>query len=190
MELLIHTNGMNLSERLQAYVEKKMEKLDRYLPDLQKVNVELSQRKAKNSDQRRVAQLTIRDGRGTILRAEEKNDTIYGAIDSVVGKMYRQIKRYRGREKKQRRNGDVADILAEAIPPEFVIGDNVEVEESAPSIVKRKEFSIQLMSEEEALDQMMLLDHDFFVFTNLDGDTNVLYRRKDGNVGILQPTVN
>ena len=104
--------------------------------------------------------------------------------------MYRQIKRYRGREKKQRRNGDVADILAEAIPPEFVIGDNVEVEESAPSIVKRKEFSIQLMSEEEALDQMMLLDHDFFVFTNLDGDTNVLYRRKDGNVGILQPTVN
>ncbi len=188
MELSIHTYGMNLSDRLQTYVEKKMDKLSRYLPSLQNVNVELSQRKSKNSGQRRVAQLTIRDAQGTILRAEEKNDTIYGAIDSVVSKMYRQIKRYRGRAKDHRRNGEMIDLAADAIPAVLVLEPEVE-EEAAPSIVKRKQFSIQLMSEEEAMDQMMLLDHDFFVFTNLRGETNVLYKRKDGNVGILQPTV-
>ena len=188
MELSIHTNGMTLSQRLQEYVEKKMDKLSRYLPSLQMVNVELSQRKSKGSNQSRVAQLTIRDAKGTILRAEEKNETIYGAIDSVVNKMYRQIKRYRGRMKKQRRNGEVGDLVADAIPAEIVLEPEI-AEEETPSIVKRKQFSIQLMSEEEAIDQMLLLDHDFFVFTNLEGETNVLYKRKSGDLGILQPTV-
>ena len=187
MELSIHTSGMKLSQKLETYVEKKTQKLDRYLPGLQLVNMELSQQKAKSSGDRKTAQLTIRDKNGTILRAEEKNDTIYGAIDSVINKMYRQIKRYRGRRKDHRRNG-AADIL-EPLP---VLADTeADVEESSnPRIVRRKQFSLQPMSENEALDQMVLLDHDFFVFNNLDGEVNVLYRRKDGNVGILQPTVN
>lgn len=184
MELSIHTNGMKLSQRLETYVEKKTEKLDRYMPGLQNINVELSQRKAKNAGDRRVAQLTIRDRRGAILRAEEKNDTIYGAIDSVVSKMYRQIKRHRGRIKDHRRNG--SNDIVDAIPPELLVLDDV----PTPRIMRRKQFSIQPMSENEALDQMILLDHDFFVFNNRDDNSvNVLYRRKDGNVGILQPTV-
>ena len=184
MELSIHTNGMKLSQRLETYVEKKTEKLDRYMPGLQNINVELSQRKAKNAGDRRVAQLTIRDRKGAILRAEEKNDTIYGAIDSVVNKMYRQIKRHRGRIKDHRRGG--SNELVEAIPPDLLVLDDV----PTPRIVRRKQFSIQPMSENEALDQMILLDHDFFVFNNReDNSVNVLYRRKDGNVGILQPTV-
>ena len=184
MELSIHTNGMKLSQRLETYVEKKTEKLDRYMPGLQNVNVELSQRKAKNAGDRRVAQLTIRDRRGAILRAEEKNDTIYGAIDSVINKMYRQIKRHRGRIKDHRRNG--SNDMVEAIPPDLLVLDDV----PTPRIMRRKQFSIQPMSENEALDQMILLDHDFFVFNNRDDNSvNVLYRRKDGNVGILQPTV-
>ena len=154
------------------------------MPGLENVNVELSQRKAKNAGDRRVAQLTIRDRRGVILRAEEKNDTIYGAIDSVINKMYRQIKRHRGRVKDHRRGG--SNEMVETIPPDLLVVDDI----PTPRIVRRKQFSIQPMSENEALDQMLLLDHDFFVFNNRDDNSvNVLYRRKDGNVGILQPTV-
>ncbi|MEM8859834.1 MAG: ribosome-associated translation inhibitor RaiA [Chloroflexota bacterium] len=186
MELSIHTSGMKLSQKLETYIEKKTQKLDRYLPGLQMVNMELRQQKAKSSGERKTAQLTIRDKNGTILRAEEKNDTIYGAIDSVISKMYRQIKRYRGRRKDHRRNG--ASDVAEFEPIEETV--EIEIEEPInPRVVKRKQFSLQPMSEDEALDQMLLLDHDFFVFKNLEGEANVLYRRKDGNIGILQPSV-
>lgn len=187
MDLSIHTNGMELTDRLQQYVEKKTERLDRYLPTLVAVRVDLTEQKSKEAKGRQIAQITVRDRRGTILRAEERSNDIFAAVDAVLNKIYRQINRYRGKQLKRRRaNGNSDPLVMEPLP--------IELEEDEdgmePAVVRRKQFSLMPMSLEEAGEQMELLGHDFFVFFNRDVDAiNVLYRRRDGNYGLLQPEI-
>ncbi len=186
MEVSIHVQGFELTPRLQQYVEKKAGRLDRYLPTLAEVRVDLSEQKARNIEERQVAQLTVRDRRGTILRAEERTSDIFASIDSVVDKMYRRIHRYRGKRLDRRRSGGGADDVAVAEPLPI---EEEEIEEE-PLVVRRKQFSLQPMSLEEGIEQMELLGHDFFVFFDRDSEMiNVLYRRRDGNFGLLQPEV-
>jgi putative sigma-54 modulation protein len=182
MELQILSNNMDLTPRLRNYVEKKTARLDRYLPDLASVQVELAMENTRSAVQRHVAEITIRDERGTILRAEERNSDMFAAIDAVVDKLYRQIERYRGKRRtKTRGKGEEMD-LGEPLPitEEFVEEEQV--------IVRQKRFALHPMSAEEAIDQMELLGHDFYVFFNSEDDAvNVIYRRRDGTFGLLQP---
>ncbi len=185
MTLSIHTENIELNSRLEGYVEKKAGRLDRYLPNIAEVKIDLSQQNASKASHRQVAQITVRDKRGTILRAEERSADIYAAIDGVLGKLYRQINRYRGKRKARRRNVGQADEV-------FAMGDplpiEIEAEEAPGRIVRRKQFQMNPMDTDEAIDQMELLGHDFFLFFNVDeGAMNVLYRRKGGNYGLLQP---
>ncbi|PJF34477.1 MAG: ribosomal subunit interface protein [Candidatus Thermofonsia Clade 1 bacterium] len=186
MDVQLHAKNLELGERLRTYAEKKLARLDRYLPSITQVTLELSE-EHRRSGRQSVAQLTVRDRRGTILRAEERTEgEIYAAIDIVVDKMYRQISRYKG--KRRRRAGDKFEVLepelAAAETPEGV----AEEEEPMPQIVRRKRIEVLPMSEEEAIDQMELLGHDFFMFFNAEThNINVLYRRKDGGFGLLQP---
>lgn len=186
MDVSIHVNGLELTDRLQQYVEKKTERLDRYLPTLAGVRVDLSEQKSKKADRRQVAQITVRDRRGTILRAEEHSGDMFTAIDAVLNKIYRQINRYRGKQLKRRRaNGNNEPLAVEPLPIELD-----DEEESEPVVVRQKQFSLMPMSLEEAGEQMELLGHDFFVFFNRDANAvNVLYRRRDGNYGLLQPEI-
>lgn len=190
MELSIHVHGFDLTPRLQNYVEKKAGRLDRYMPTLTEVRVDLSEQKASNVSDRQVAQLTIRDRRGTILRAEERNGDMFAAIDAVVDKMYRRINRFRGKRLDKRRGtGAVNDDFVSAEPVPLDLDESEEIDDE-PAVVRRKQFSLQPMSLEEAGEQMELLGHDFFVFFDSATEMiNVLYRRRDGNYGLLQPNV-
>ena len=187
MELFIHTQNMELTTRLQNYIEKKTGRLDRYMPNLNEVQVDLSAENARNAVERQVAQITIRDNRGTILRAEERSSDIFSSIDAVIDKLHRQIARYRGKRRRKWRNNSNADelIMAEALPFEE---EEMIDEEMVATIVRRKRFALQPMNSEEAIEQMELLGHDFFVFFNAEEETiNVLYKRRDGNYGLLLP---
>lgn len=186
MDLSINSRNIELTTRLQNYVEKKTGRLDRYMPNLTEVRVDLSSEKARSSVERQVAQITVRDNRGTILRAEERNSDMFAAVDAVVDKLYRQIQRYQGKRRRRWRNAGQQneDFMGEPLPVE----DDFEEESTEPTIVRMKRFPMRPMSPEEAVDQIELLGHDFFVFFNTEDDgVNVLYRRHDQNYGLLQP---
>lgn len=184
MDLRLNSHNMDLTPRLRNYVEKKTGRLDRYMPNLTEVHVDLSLENARSAVERQVAQITIRDNRGTILRAEERSHDMFAAIDSVIDKLYRQIKRYRGKRRRRVRQQDAVDmIMGEPLPIE-----EEEEEAAEQSIVRYKRFAIHPMSADEAIEQMELLGHDFFVFFNAEEDSiNVLYKRYDGNYGLLLP---
>ncbi|HEX6385473.1 MAG TPA: ribosome-associated translation inhibitor RaiA [Anaerolineae bacterium] len=185
MELSINSHNMEVTTRLRNYVEKKTGRLDRYMPSLIEVRVDLSAENTRNAVERQVAQITIRDNRGTILRAEERSNDMFAAIDAVVDKLYRQIKRYRGKRRSKWRTS--------ASNEDFVVGEPLPFEDEAleeeeQKIVRYKRFPLHPMSTEEAIDQIELLGHDFFVFFNTEEEAiNVLYKRRDGNYGLLQP---
>lgn len=181
MQFTVQGKGIEVTERLEAYVEKKLGKLDRYLPNINEVRVELSSEQTRSSGDRQVAQVTVRANR-TILRAEERSSDIFTSIDMVVDKIKRQIDRYKDKRRSKNR-GTVATLEAEPVL------EQVEPEEEPEGqIVRVKRFPVTPMTPEEAIEQMELLGHDFFVFYNMDGgQLNVLYRRRDGNYGLLQP---
>jgi putative sigma-54 modulation protein len=186
MELAIQGHNMNVTQRLRDYVEKKTERLDRFMPNLSTINVELTTESTRSAVERQIAQITIRDDRGTILRAEERNADIFAAIDAVIDKLYRQIDRYRGKRLRRYRGGGNTEPfeLGEELP----LAEETEEPDGEQRIVRRKRFALLPLSSEEAVDQMELLGHDFYVFFNAEEEAvNVLYRRRDGNYGLLQP---
>jgi putative sigma-54 modulation protein len=189
MELKIHARNVDVTSRLREHVEKKVDRLDRYLPNILEVRVDLAIERRKQGLEQCIAQLTVRNTRGVILRAEEKKQPdIYAALDVALDKMYRQIERYKGRQK--RRGGERfvgVEAELEAVEPVPV---EVMDEEEKMAIVRRKQVMLAPMNEDEAIDQMELLGHNFFIFYNVEtARIGVLYRREDGNYGVLEPEV-
>jgi putative sigma-54 modulation protein len=175
MDVSVFTRNMEMTPRLEDYIDQKVEKLDRYLPSIDEARVDLSVENTRNAAHSQVAQLTVRV-RGKILRAEERTQDIFASIDAVLDKMYRQIARYKGRRKNR------FQAAAEPLPIEEPI------EEEVGEIVRVKRFDLLPMLTEEAIEQMELLGHSFYVFLNADEDAvNVIYKRGDGNYGLLQP---
>lgn len=184
MDVTIRGRNITVTDRLNDYVMKKASKLDRYLPTIDEAHMDLSVEKTRSAQDRQVAQLTVRNG-GTILRAEERDQDIFAAIDVVVDKMQRQISRYKERrnQRGERAAGEKPSVVAaEAAAAEAA------AESSLGTIVRTKHFTVSPMHREEALEQMELLGHDFYVFFDADTESIcVLYRRKDGDYGLLQP---
>jgi putative sigma-54 modulation protein len=194
MDLKIHARNVDVTPRLQEHVEKKVSKLDRYLPNIHEVRVDIAIEKRKQGGDQCVAQLTVRNTRGVILRSEEKKQSdIYAALDLALDKMYRQIERYKG--KRKRRGGGRfveadAEFAAVEPVPLGMVEEEDEEEEVKTAIVRRKRVALVPMTEEEAIDQMELLGHSFFIFYNAEtAKTGVLYRREDGNYGVLEPEI-
>ncbi len=181
MELLITGKNVEVTDWLRQYVEKKIGRLDRYLPNIQEARVDLSTESTKRAQDRQVAQVTLRSN-GAILRAEEKSSDMFTSIDAVVDKMHRQIRRYKDKRSRGRgRDAERAEIIMEATIAE-------PLEEEPGTIVRVKRFSMSPMNADEAIEQMELLGHDFYVFFNVDDNrVNVIYRRADSNYGLLQP---
>jgi putative sigma-54 modulation protein len=183
MQIIVQGKNMEVTDRLHEYVEKKVDRLSRYLSDITEVRVELTTESARSVEHRQIAQLTVR-AKGKILRAEERTDDIFTAIDATVNKMHRQIVRYKGKRRDRGRGTD------EPLLEELFEAYEEELEEDVPSIVRIKRFDMVPMDEEEAVEQMELLGHDFFVFFNVnDNEVNVLYRRRDGDYGLIQPVL-
>jgi len=194
MNISIRGKNIDISDRVEEYADKKMTKLERYLPNIVEASLELRTEKHKGKEQP-VAQLTVRNNRGVVLRAEDKKQTdLFAAIDIVVDKMYSQIRRYKDKSARHKSSSTQwieADWdMVEALPAD----DEAEIDdydnEPLNQVLRRKQIMLTPMSEQEAIDQMELLGHDFFVFYNGTEDTiNVLYRRQDGNFGILTPQI-
>ncbi|MCD4686385.1 MAG: ribosome-associated translation inhibitor RaiA [Anaerolineae bacterium] len=188
MDLKIHARNVEVTSRLQDHVERKVSKLDRYLPNIHEVRVDLAIERRKQGQDQCIAQLTLRNTRGVILRAEEKRQPdIYAALDVALDKMYRQIERYKGK-RKRKGGGRYPEPELEMVEPVPLDEEPEEEEEEKLVIVRRKQVALVPMSEEEAIDQMELLGHSFFIFFNAEtARIGVLYRREDGNYGVLEP---
>jgi putative sigma-54 modulation protein len=178
----VYTRSMEITERIKEYVEKKVSKLDRFLPDIEETRVDLAYNKsARNAADRHIAQITLH-GKGYILRAEEGADDLFTAIDAAIDKIQRQIERYKGKRHHGRGDGTPAsEVAAEVSSPAEIEGPAV--------IARRKEFVLVPMDEMEAVEQMNLLGQEhFFVFYNANTSAvNVLYRRRDGTYGLIDP---
>ena len=178
MELSIFTRKLDMTPRLRDYAESKVERLDRYLPTIDQARLDLEVQDTRSDEDRQVAQLTVW-ARGSILRAEERTGDMFASIDAVLDKMYRQIARYKGKRQ------DRWQSSAEELPIEEPIEEEPEGE-----IVRVKRFEVRPMTPQEAIEQMELLGHHFFVFLNAEeGTINTIYKRRDGNYGLLQPQV-
>ena len=182
----VQVNGRNVevNDYLRDYVTKKVGKLERYLPQITETRAELTQNMTRSASDRSTAQVTVW-ANGQMLRAEESTSDILASVDATVDKMASQIRRFKGRRYDNRRRTSHA-VSAEV---ERAVTALEELPEEEPGrIIRRKQFAVQPMNEEEAVEQMELLGHDFFVyFDPEEGAVNVVYRRKDGNYGVLQP---
>ncbi|MFZ1397744.1 MAG: ribosome-associated translation inhibitor RaiA, partial [Candidatus Promineifilaceae bacterium] len=145
MELSVNGRNMEVTTRLRNYVEKKTVKLDRYMPNLAEIHVDLSETNARNAVERQVAQITIRDNRGTILRAEERSNDMFASVDAVVDKLYRQISRYRGKRQRKWRGGNGGEelVIGEPLPMEEELAESDE-----PTIERTKRVTMRHMTTE------------------------------------------
>lgn len=191
MDLQIKAHNIRLSDDLRDYIEKRVSKLDRVNERITEAKFELRQEKTHNPTQRFIAQFTIATPR-SILRAEEKNTDPNAAIDIVTDKMARQIKRFHERKVHRSKRSAVnlgllaADQSAELLPPPIDDEDDDPMPDGV--IVRTKRFQVLPMDTAEAIEQIELLGHDFFVYHNHEtNQINVLYRRRDGQYGLLEP---
>ena len=186
MELTLQGHGWEISRRFEEYVHKKADRLDRYLPGVEDVRVEVTRESAKD-DAPKALQLTVRRRR-TLLRVEERDPDLFKAFDAALDKMYHRIARYKGRRTDRKREGAIAEEDAELFEAEALPIDIGEEDQGVQRVVRIKTFPIIPMSVDEAIEQMDLLGHDFFVFHHDDDNqVKVVYRRKSGDYGLLQP---
>jgi putative sigma-54 modulation protein len=177
----LHVKGKNVevSESIRLYAEEKMRKLDRQLHELTEVELELSVEKNPSIAANQVAEATVRT-KGPTLRVTEASTDMKASIDQLTEKLLRQVQNYRGKRRDRQVRGN-------GIPPGGPMS-TPDQEETGEQIVKTKQFAMKPMSAEEAVLQLELVGHDFFVFRNAEsGDINVIYRRKDGGYGLIEP---
>ena len=178
MELQITGKNIQLATDVRRYIERKLGRLNRHLPNITESKVEISEEQTKSPKQRFVVQMTI-DSKGTLLRSEESGEDLYSAIDRVAKSMDRQIEHYKGKLYNRGKGNSLARAElseeAEAMPP-------------TRRVVRVKRFAVKPMSVAEAINQMELLGHDFFLFFNAESEQlNVVYQRKDGDYGLIEP---
>jgi putative sigma-54 modulation protein len=175
MDINIRGKNLPVTDALQRYIEKRLGKIERYLEGVDTVQVNL----AVNRDSH-VVEVTI-PLNGYLLRGEEVTGDMYGSVDLVVEKLERQIAKYKTRLMKKLKNGTLKEL------PEIAAEHRGEAEPE-PKLIRTKRFPIKPMPVEEAILQMNLLGHSFFVFFNAETEeVNVLYRRRDGNFGLIEP---
>ena len=177
MKLQVKGRNLEVTDAIRSYAQEKLGKLDRQLHDPTRVELELMVERNPSIAENQIAEATIWT-KGPILRARESSHDMKASIDQLVEKLERQVTRYR--EKRQRKGSRRDGVVANEPPGIPVEGEAV--------IVKSKQFAVKPMTAEEAVLQLELVGHDFFVFRNADsGDVNVVYRRRDGAYGLIEP---
>lgn len=177
MRISIFGKNLEVTDYLRETAEKKAEKLNRYFPEDTEFQITLSVEK--NSH---IAEVTV-PYEGGVIRAEEATGDMYASLDSVLEKIEKQLHKHRNRLEKTFRGGSFR--FEEPVYSGAFDGDD---DEEGPHIVRVKRFNIKPMDEEEAMLQLELTGHSFYVFENADtNQINVLYKRKDGNYGLIEP---
>ncbi len=174
MNVVVHGRNLEVTDALKDYAEKRLKKFERILPTITEAVVNLIIEKHNHK-----AEVLLR-ANGVMIQAESVTGEIYSSIDEVTEKLERQIKKYKEKLTSHRNRNKHQASQASAPEEEELAFE--------PMIIKTKRFEMKPMSPEEAAMQMELLDKDFFVFTNeKTGQINVIYRRKDGHFGLIEP---
>lgn len=180
MRIVYRGKNMKLTDALKDYVEKRLSKLEKFI-EHEEVQVTLAVEKNNH-----IIEVTIPIN-GMILRGEEETGDMYSSIDLVVDKLEKQLEKYKAKLLARRGKNNQQNKVKEL--PADLIRKTME-EEETPEIVRIKRFAIKPMPVDEAIMQMNLLGHSFFVFTNAETEeVNVLYRRKGGTYGLIEPIV-
>ena len=175
MKISIRGDKVTVTKSMKEYITEKLGKLDKYFESPKSTECKVL---VKVKNQEESIEVTVPTSKFT-LRAEERHSDFYAAVDLVVDKLEGQIRKNKNRLGKKYRDVPKFEMSFDFEVPE-------EEEEEVPKIIKRKEMEMKPMDEEEALLQIDLLNHDFFVFKNVNEEcTSVLYRRKAGNYGII-----
>ncbi len=191
MDVAIKGRNIPVTESLEKYAREKVERVAKFFDDgsASRVEVELLHERNPSIPQPEVADATLFVG-GTVMKAREASGDMYASIDLMVDKLIRQVRRYRGRQI-DRWHGQKGRKAAGETPgpgSEVVVEDEEAAVGFEARIVRTKQFQMKPMGAEEAAMHMELLDHNFFVFTSAEtGDINVLYRRRDGDLGLIEP---
>ncbi|WP_281397288.1 ribosome hibernation-promoting factor, HPF/YfiA family [Heyndrickxia vini] len=179
MNYNIRGENIEVTPAIRDYTEKKVSKLERYFTEVPEANVHVNLKVYQ--DKTAKVEITIPLPQ-LVLRAEEINNDMYAAIDLIVDKLERQIRKHKTKvNRKLREKGNAMEFFATS-------GSQVEPEdESELEVVRTKQFDLKPMDSEEAVLQMNMLGHNFFVFTDAESNnTNIVYRRKDGKYGLIE----
>jgi putative sigma-54 modulation protein len=180
VRLQVKGKNVDVTDSLKDYALQKLGKLEKHLNDAARLELELQVEKNPSISENQVAEATVWT-KGPVLRARESSSDMKASIDLLVEKLERQARRYRDKRRHGHARGN-HDQAPEGIP---VVAD-----EEGPFIVKTKQFAVKPMTPEEAVLQLELIGHDFFVFQNADtNEVNVVYRRRDGNYGLIEPQI-
>lgn len=190
MKLLIQGNNIDVTDAIHDYVEEKVEKAVKHFESLTtKVDVHLSVEKNSRINNKHRAEVTVY-ANGTIIRAQEGSENLYASIDLVSDKIARQLRKYKERKLDQKTHAQKtgAVVAQEPVNPDL-IGERTP--ELPGDVVRMKYFAMPAMTIEEALEQLQLVDHDFYMFRNqATGEINVIYMRNHGGYGVIQPRNN
>jgi ribosome hibernation promoting factor len=179
MQFQVKGRNLEVSDAIRSYAEAKLGKLEQQLKD-PRVELVLAVERNPSIAANHVAEATIWT-KGPVLRAREASSDMRASIDQLVDKLERQVTRYKRKGRDQRRKAARANGPSNDVTP-------VESEEAEPLIVKTKQFAVKPLTPEEAVEQLELVGHDFFVFRNAEsGEVNVVYRRRDGDYGLIEP---
>ena len=185
MKTNLTARNLELTDRLRSQVERKLQRLDRITHDMAEADVELIAKASHAADSAQVAEVTLRN-KGDVLRSTASGSTPIAALDVVIDKLERQVVRTKERPGSVRKRH--SDEIESVMHREALGTIDADAPRAGPTVVKTKRFDMQPMFEEDAIGQMEELGHSFFVY--LDAETEqvaVLYRRSDGNYGLIQP---
>jgi len=172
MNIIVTGRHLEVTPALKNYVEKKVKRFNRYLSNISEAVVTISVEKYRHKVE------VLLKVNGVLIQAEGVTSEVYSSIDEVAEKLGRQIKKYKEKLVSHRKSEGRASSVIPEVRSTFEVG----------RIIKNKRFELKPMSPDEAAMQMDLLDKNFFVFTNDNsGDINVIYRRRDGNFGLIEP---
>ena len=182
MNYNIRGENIEVTPAIREYVEKKIAKIERYFTETPNANVNVNLKVY--NDKKTKVEITI-PMQNLVLRAEEVNDDMYAGIDLIVDKLERQIRKHKTKvNRKVREKGGVNALFTNVAPEP---GEPIVEEESELELVRQKSFDLKPMDSEEAILQMNMLGHTFYVFTNAQTNhTNVVYKRKDGRYGLIE----
>lgn len=177
MELQIAGTNLEITPEAKRYVERKLNKINKHLPDIIDTKVEISEEQTKSPQERYLIRVTVNSGVGkAVFHGEERGEDLFIAVDRVVAILSRQLERHKGKLYDKGRGNPLAR------------GKFKQAEPTDRKVVKRKRFIVEPMSVEEAIEQMERLGHNFFLYFDADADeARLLYRRNDGNYGLIEP---
>ncbi|MCM3711156.1 ribosome hibernation-promoting factor, HPF/YfiA family [Sporosarcina luteola] len=184
LDFNIRGENLEVTPAIREYVEKKVLKLERYFTEGANATAHVNL-KVYNDKQTKV-EITI-PMKNLTLRAEERHDDMYAAIDLIVDKLERQIRKYKTRVNRKFREREGVAAFLQSVEKERSNNEEQTNDESDFEVVRTKQFDLKPMDQEEAILQMNMLGHSFFIFTDADSDgTHIVYKRKDGRYGLIE----